>query len=158
VEAGPKRQSGWKTARHADSRRRCRKLPSLLRHWISRRRAPVRPLHHHSNVRYFNSDRLADHIKCETKLFAFNPVTIFNNFKQNDCQRFTEFRFLAFVLLSTCYSHTKIAALGGEAVKHSVVALLALSTVATTTVAQGAPELVVFVQTAFGNEEGGMSC
>jgi hypothetical protein len=26
------------------------------------------------------------------------------------------------------------------------------------TVAQGAPELVVFVQTAFGNEEGGMSC
>jgi len=43
-------------------------------------------------------------------------------------------------------------------VKYSVVTLLALSTVATTTVAHGAPELVVFVQTAFGNEEGGMSC
>ena len=42
--------------------------------------------------------------------------------------------------------------------KCSVVTLLALSTVATTTVAHGAPELVVFVQTAFGNEEGGMSC
>ena len=39
--------------------------------------------------------------------------------------------------------------------KHSAVTLLALSTVATTTVAHGAPELVVFVQTAFGNEEGG---
>jgi hypothetical protein len=42
-------------------------------------------------------------------------------------------------------------------VKHSVVTLLALSTVATTTVTHGAPELVVFVQIAFGNEEGGMS-
>ena len=83
---------------------------------------------------------------------------IFDNFKQNDCQRFTEFRILAFVLLSNCYSHTKIAALGGEAVKHSAVTLLALSAVATTTVAHGAPELVVFIQTAFGNEEGWMSC
>ena len=42
--------------------------------------------------------------------------------------------------------------------KHSAVTLLALSTVAATTVAHGAPELVVLVQTAFGNEEGGMSC
>ena len=33
--------------------------------------------------------------------------------------------------------------------KHSAVTLLALSTVATTTVAHGAPELVVFIQTAF---------
>src|SRR6185437_1335844 len=37
----------------------------------------------------------------------------FNNFKQSDCKRFTEFRILAFVLLSNCYSHIKIAALGG---------------------------------------------
>jgi hypothetical protein len=43
-------------------------------------------------------------------------------------------------------------------VKYSVVTILALSTVATTTVAHGAPELVVFVQTAFCNEGGGMSC
>ena len=50
--------SGFAELRDRGSRR-CRKLPSLLRHWISRRRAPVRHLHHHSSVRYFNSDRLA---------------------------------------------------------------------------------------------------
>jgi hypothetical protein len=70
---------------------------------------------------------------------------IFNNFKQNDCQRFTEFRILAFVLLSNCYSHTKIAALGGGSCETQRSEALSLSTVATTTVAHGSPELVVFV-------------
>jgi hypothetical protein len=57
---------------------------------------------------------IVDPRKIRDQIICLKSGYDINNFKQNDCQRFTEFPVLAFILLLNCYTHTKIAALEGK--------------------------------------------